>query len=272
MLRANEKEHTIIHYPSGTPLWVDLVSPDIDASVAFYAGLFGWKVSRTGQVGSYRMFSSAGKVVSGIRPLLGELLSPQWMTYLSTDDAAQTVRRVEAAGGKVLIETDPDEAMGMMILQDKMGAVFGIFQNDLFGGAQVFNQPVSLTFNQLTTHEPEVGKHFYSQVFGWQPRERNMGGGFTFTYFFHGARAIAGLMAMNESERRAHWKIYFAVEDTDALVSRAAGLGGKVLMSPTDGPFGRSAMLNDPQGAEFSIIQQTPEVRAAAQTPEGVLL
>src|SRR5215213_7670440 len=173
----------MIHYSTGTPLWVDLVSPHIDASVAFYSNLFGWQVSRTGQTSGSRMFSFGGEVVSGVRPLLGELLSSQWITYISTDNVDQTVSRVEVAGGKVLTQTDPDEAMGMMILQDNVGAVFGIFHTDLFAGAQVFNQPVSLTFNQLMTHEPEAGKRFYSQVFGWQPRERNMGGGFTFTYF-----------------------------------------------------------------------------------------
>src|SRR5437588_12462953 len=100
----------------------------------------------------------------------------------------------------------------MMILQDKMGTVFGIYQNDLFAGAQVFNQPVSLTFNQLTTQESEEGKRFYSQVFSWQPRERDMGGGFTFTNFFNEGRAIAGMLAVNEPGRRAHWKVYFASE------------------------------------------------------------
>jgi uncharacterized protein len=261
----------MIHYSTGTPLWVDLVSPDIDASVAFYSNLFGWQVSRTGQTSGSRMFSFGGEVVSGVRPLPGELHPPQWITYLSTDDVDQTVSRVEVAGGKVLTQTDPDEAMGMMILQDKMGAMFGIFHNDLFAGAQVFNQPVSLTYNQLTTHEPEAGKRFYSQVFGWQPRERDMGGGFTFTYFFQGLRAIAGMFATDEPELKAHWKVYFAIEDTDALVSRAVELGGKVLLPATDGSFGRFAELGDPQGAHFSIIQQTPEVRAAAQTPMGVL-
>src|SRR5262245_18971023 len=188
----------MIHYSTGTPLWVALVSPDIDASVAFYSNLFGWQVSRTGQTRGSRMFSFEGEVVSGVRPLPGELLSPEWITYLSTDDLDQTVSRVEVAGGKVLTQTDPDEVMGMMMVQVKMGAIFGIFHNDLFAGAQVFNQPVSLTYIQLTTHEPEAGKRFYSQVFGWQPRERDMGGGFTFTYFFQGLRAIAGMFARSE--------------------------------------------------------------------------
>ncbi len=29
-------------YEAGTPCWVDLGSPDLEASKAFYGGLFGW--------------------------------------------------------------------------------------------------------------------------------------------------------------------------------------------------------------------------------------
>ena len=29
-------------YPAGVPCWVDLVQPDLDATMAFYGGLFGW--------------------------------------------------------------------------------------------------------------------------------------------------------------------------------------------------------------------------------------
>jgi hypothetical protein len=68
----------------------------------------------------------------------------------------------------------------------------------------------------------------------------------------------------------SHWRVFFAVQDIEALVARAVALGGQA-KPPVSTPFGRSALLTDPHGATFSIIQQTPEVRAAAQTPQGVL-
>ena len=30
-------------YAPGTPMWVDLASPDLEASKAFYSSLFGWE-------------------------------------------------------------------------------------------------------------------------------------------------------------------------------------------------------------------------------------
>jgi predicted enzyme related to lactoylglutathione lyase len=262
----------MIHYTPGTPTWVELRSPDVEASVAFYRELFGWKASDEKPSSGYRMFSSGGKLVSGVRPLHSTQISPQWITYVSTDDEAQTVSRAQDADGKVLMETGQDSEMGMIMLQDPVGAVFGVFQNDLFGGAQVFNRPISLTFNLLMTRQPHDAKWFYSKVFGWEPRDREIGG-IAFTHFFLGVRGVAGVIVMNERWPQAvpsHWQVSFSIDDADALAARAVELGGKA-QPVTASPFGRSALITDPHGATFSISQQTPEVRAAAQTPEGVL-
>jgi predicted enzyme related to lactoylglutathione lyase len=51
------------------------------------------------------------------------------------------------------------------------------------------------------------------------------------------------------------WMVYFAVEDCDATAQTAAQLGGEVAVAPANNVQGRFAVLNDPQGAVFSIIQ-----------------
>jgi hypothetical protein len=56
-----------------------------------------------------------------------------------------------------------------------------------------------------------------------------------------------------------HWHVYFGAADADATAARAAELGGSVLVEPFDTPVGRMAVLGDPQGAVFSIIQQAPQ-------------
>jgi uncharacterized protein len=55
-----------------------------------------------------------------------------------------------------------------------------------------------------------------------------------------------------------HWHVYFAVADADATVARATELGGSILVEPFDTPVGRMAVIRDPQGATFSIIQPPP--------------
>ena len=56
-----------------------------------------------------------------------------------------------------------------------------------------------------------------------------------------------------------HWHVYFGVADADATVAKATELGGSVLVPPFDTPVGRMAVIADPQGAVFSIIQQAPQ-------------
>ncbi len=45
------------------------------------------------------------------------------------------------------------------------------------------------------------------------------------------------------------------VADTDAIAARCIELGGQAPVPPTDIPPGRFAVLNDPQGGHFSILQ-----------------
>jgi hypothetical protein len=52
-----------------------------------------------------------------------------------------------------------------------------------------------------------------------------------------------------------HWINYFAVEDCDATVAKARELGGAVKHGPFDSPHGRIAVVSDPYGAFFSVIQ-----------------
>ena len=54
-------------YAPGTPLWIDLGTPDLAASLAFYSGLFGWQGEDMGeQMGHYTMMSQDGKPVAAI--------------------------------------------------------------------------------------------------------------------------------------------------------------------------------------------------------------
>jgi predicted enzyme related to lactoylglutathione lyase len=50
--------------------------------------------------------------------------------------------------------------------------------------------------------------------------------------------------------------VYFAVADTDRTTARAADLGGTVSVEPFDlYNVGRVAVLTDPEGASFSLLQ-----------------
>jgi predicted enzyme related to lactoylglutathione lyase len=222
--------------------------------------LFGWTahLSPEPEAGGYTIFNVGDKAVAGAGPLFVEGQPVAWSSYVGTDDAEAVAARVEAAGGKVL--TPPFAVMDqgrMAVFLDQAGAAISVWERGQMPGAGLFNAPGALCWNELTTRDPAGSKTFYGAVFGWTPKD-NPYGPVTYTEFQVDGRSIAGMMPMVGDEwpadLPAHWMVYFAVEDCDTAVARAAELGGAVSVPPQDIPLGRFAVLNDPQGGFFSVI------------------
>jgi predicted enzyme related to lactoylglutathione lyase len=250
----------VTQHAPGTPSWVDLASPDMDAAARFYEGLFGWQAVETGPVeetGGYRMLTLDGRNVAGLGPVEDESRPAMWTSYVSVADADETSDAIRDAGGRIIMETlDVMGAGRMAVLSDPTGAVLALWQPQSHHGADVVNEPGTLCWTELATRDVDAARRFYRAVFGWDA-ETNAYGETTYTEWKLGGRTIAGMTEMGETSLAdvpAHWSVCFAVEDTDATATRAVELGGKVGIAPTDTPVGRFAVLNDPHGAVFSVI------------------
>jgi predicted enzyme related to lactoylglutathione lyase len=72
---------------------------------------------------------------------------------------------------------------------------------------------------------------------------------------------IGGLMPMRGEIWNGvgpHWILYVTVADCAASAGKVKHLGGQVCVGPHEVPnVGKFAVVNDPQGAKFSIIQLT---------------
>src|SRR5947209_1664151 len=94
----------VTEYAPGVPCWVDLGTPDLEAARQFYGELFGWTPQPSPpEAGGYTFFHKGDSPVAAIGPLTNEGQPPAWSWYAATADADETARRVEAAGGKVLM-------------------------------------------------------------------------------------------------------------------------------------------------------------------------
>lgn len=256
-------------YDHGTPCWIDHASPDPEAASAFYGGLFGWEAEEQmppEASGSYRMCRLRGRDVAAVGSQATEGGPPAWTTYVAVDDADAAAAAVGTAGGQVLAEPfDVFDAGRMAVLQDPSGAVFAAWQAGRHHGAGLVNEPGTLAWNELTTRDPDGARAFYRAVFGWDTAEMEFGGGRYFTWHPGGqapdpqANAVGGMMPMEGEmwppELMPHWMVYFATTDTDATAASCAQLGGTVAVEPFDTPAGRIAVLTDPLGAAFSVIQ-----------------
>ena len=78
---------------------------------------------------------------------------------------------------------------------------------------------------------------------------------------------VAGLMVMppDAGAMPPFWMIYFAVDDADKAAADVKAAGGAVHREPADIPgTGRFAVLGDPQGAGFGILQPEPMAGGSA--------
>ena len=247
-------------YAPGTPLWVDHTSPDVQSAVSFYSDLFGWQAQDMGEeAGHYTMFSSNGKVVAATTPPMSPGNPPAWSTYISTDNVEETARRVDGSGGKTLVPPMQVMDQGSMgVFADPSGAVFAAWQPAAMHGAELVNTPVSFCWNELATRDMEAAKGFYSKVFDWGIKSNKMPDGGEYVEWQVGGRSIAGgagMGSMYPPQVPPHWLVYFAVASADETLKKAQELGARVMSPAMDIPQGRFAMLSDPQGAAFAIIQ-----------------
>lgn len=246
-------------YGDGVPSWVDLATPDLEASKTFYTGLFGWEmVTGPEETGGYTLCSIGGKQVAGIGPIMNPDQPPAWATYVNVTDADGTMKRVSDAGGNVIAAPmDVMDQGRMAIFADPPGAVLGIWQPGTHIGAQIVNEPGTYCWSELATRDVEGSKAFYAAVFGWEAHTE-AAGPMDYTEFKAGGNSIAGMFAIGQdmpADMPPHWGVYFAVADCDAAVGTASTLGATVFEPPTDIPVGRFAVLSDPQGAFFRVIK-----------------
>lgn len=249
---------TVTAYEPGTPSWVDLASPDLPASVAFYTALFGWKANDQGEeAGHYTLFEMGGLPVAGAGPIMMEGQPPAWTSYVSVESADKTVEMVRQAGGTVFLEPmDVLDVGRMAVFADPTGAALAVWEPRAHIGAGLVNEPGALCWNELATRDPAAAKAFYASVFGWKGETAQMGPN-EYTEWKLGDATIGGMMPMPDqvpAEVPAYWIVYFATADCDATVSSATALGATVTVPAADIPPGRFAVLADPTGAMFAVI------------------
>ena len=246
-------------WPAGTPCWVDVSVDDVPKAIAFYRALFGWDIELGGpEVGGYSIAHQDGRIVAAISPKMGAPDAPSvWTTYLATDDADATAAKTKGAGGQLLAEPmDVMEEGRLAVAMDPSGAVFGLWQGEHTTGLGVATEPGALAWNEHMSRDFDGSKAFYQAVFGYDYQDMSSDG-FKYATLMLDGQIVGGIgeyPAETPAEVPAAWATYFAVTDTDAAVATVTELGGSVVQSPKDSPYGRVAVVAVNHGAVFSLI------------------
>jgi predicted enzyme related to lactoylglutathione lyase len=124
-------------------------------------------------------------------------------------------------------------------------------------------------WHQLATRDVPGAKKFYSKLVGWKTMPWPLDPAYTVCHADVGP--VAGIMAIPAeapAEMPSHWLQYVGTRDVDATADAAVRAGGSVLKAPGDMQgAGRYAILKDPQGAVFAIINPENSRPEGAGTP-----
>ena len=129
---------------------------------------------------------------------------------------------------------------------------------------------------ELSTTDEAGAITFYSALFGWEDEPHPMGE----NWFYHIQKVngldAAAIYQQGEEERNmgvpAHWNLYFTVEDADSVSAQAVQMGAKIIFGPTDiFDAGRTAAIQDPQGAYFFVWQPKRHIGARVKDDPGAM-
>jgi predicted enzyme related to lactoylglutathione lyase len=244
----------------GTVSWVDLQTPEPTKARKFYGDLLGWSFQGGDDpnTGFYAMATVGGRLAAGVGKSMNAAMPSVWSVYFATDHADETAKKVEAAGGKVVMAPmDVMDAGRMAVFCDPAGAHFGVWQANKHEGAQVENEPGAMAWHEVYSRDVKKAREFYAKVFGLEPKKLE-GSPMDYWTLHKGPKTVCGSMQMNEmfpKEVPSHWNTYFAVPDADAAAKKVTALGGKIMQPPFDTPYGRMTAVVDPFGAHFCLVQ-----------------
>jgi predicted enzyme related to lactoylglutathione lyase len=256
------------------------MTPNPGVAREFYGEVFDWTFEIGGpNTGGYTMCRLDNSTVAGLGQLPANSRFPTaWQVYFATANLDQSVERALACGGAVLIPPTRILTLGSLaVVKDCAGATVGLWQAEQHIGAQVMHEPNSITWFEVNTRDRPRTEHFYTQVFGLashqygeldystlhsqlqepqhpapqlhtpQPNERRAQ-----------EHALCGVLQMNEAwgDMASHWLVYFAVHQLNTTTQRITNAGGRLCYPPFETPRGRLAIVEDPMGATFAIIEQ----------------
>lgn len=253
------------HAP-GSFCWIEIVTSDPEKARSFYGTLFGWDAVNVPPEGPsfYRLLRHQGVDVAGLYGLPEEMRSagarPHWLLYVAVDDVAAAVAKAKGLGAAILREaTEIPETGRMALLRDPEGAVLALWQAGRHKGFGVVFEAGAPCWFELAVRDSERARRFYRELFGWETRP-SQNASFPYWEIVHGGYPSGGILEMTPAfgDAPAHWMVYFTVDDCDAAAKQVEELGGRVCVPPTDiANVGRFAVVNDPQGAVFSVIRIT---------------
>ncbi|MEU6642290.1 VOC family protein [Saccharomonospora sp. NPDC046836] len=263
-------------FPAGVPCWVELASADEAAAREFYKKLFGWEfVVKRDPATLNRRYSIASLLDSEVAGLYQTARDQPtgWIVQLSVTSTASTAEWVQRLGGTVTLGPVgiPDRG-SILHAVDPSGAPV-VFWQPPADWAFATSFPGTFSGADLNTHDGAGADHFYCRLFDFTSQQIG-GDGIDYAEWRLGHQPVLYRYVLDAEYRASippHWMVYFDADPmrgADAMAGQAIMFGGSVVTPPFDTPFGRTAVLADPGGSVFSIVDHSRPVDTGAGRAE----
>jgi hypothetical protein len=242
--------------------WYELITTDAEAAKTFYKKVMGWGVLNASiPERRYSLFTAGTVLVGGLMELPENTPRPvteaAWIGYIGVDDVDATTKLIEHRGGAVhVIPREVVNVSRYSIVADPQTAVLGLLK----WAKPMQQKPASLAstgrvgWHELLAEDSEDAWTFYSEVFGWETTNAEIGEMGTYQLFASRGHTMGGIVTKASAVPSSCWIYYFNVEDIHSAAERVVSAGGQIFNGPVDLPSGNSMIqCRDPQGAIFAL-------------------
>jgi predicted enzyme related to lactoylglutathione lyase len=112
---------------NGKICYIEIPAVDIERSVEFYTGVFGWNVRTRGD-GSKAFDDGVGQVSGTWRLGRPPMTDVGLLIYVMVDSVAESIDKVTAAGGRVVQPIGGDAPEITARFADPAGNILGLYQ------------------------------------------------------------------------------------------------------------------------------------------------
>lgn len=247
LVAADGREDFIMSIRSNIFCWHG-ISTDVDGGKAFYTSVLGWDITSDGD--GAPMFVAPGGAVAHIQA--PENGPPSWCSFLSVDNLDARTALAAEQGGTVLVQPTDLPTGRFSVVTTPSGAVFGLYQATE-EDALPAPGPGSIHWVELQSTAPDKDIAWLKSVFGFSYRTKETAAG-----RYHVLEAD-GVPRGGVTSCPFDGSVFIAwvqVHDLDATLSKVGAHGGKtVTESFADPAVGRMAVVSDPSGATFGLVQ-----------------
>jgi predicted enzyme related to lactoylglutathione lyase len=248
----------------GRFVWHDLMTPDAEASKAFYTAVVGWGTQEWKDSPTpYTMWTAGETPIGGLMQMPPEALAggsrPHWLAYVTVPDVDAAVARVQELGGKVMVPPRDIPTVGRFaVFADPQGALLSAFKPENDQPESEDMPPVGdFSWHELITTDHEAAFRFYSEIFGWEKTSAmDMGEMGVYQMYGRNGKTLGGMF--NKPDTPPAWLHYARVPDVHRAAEKIRELGGQVINGPMEVPGGDWIVAGlDPQGGMFAVHHVT---------------